>query len=220
MFCIMSIMNLISRLFAEINYFFSGRRESGISIKSFDLDSHATVTDPLIGKKILDRTKAEISERYSVSVSNPVVLELIKNRNSFALGFEWREEDVGKYHSQKMINEKYHMIYIISGLPRKRFIAIAAHELMHAFLYEKRLFTESQPVREAMARWMEYKMLKSLGDKGNAEKLMGIKTLKFGKGFKSVLNAEKKLKGGIRLTEWLLNNRDEAERLKKEILEQ
>ena len=215
----MSIINIISRLFAEINYFFSGRRESGISLKSFDLDRHETITDPLIGKKILDRTKAEINDRYSVNVSNPVVLELIKNRNSFALNFQWREEDVGKYHSQKMINEKYHMIYIISGLPRKRFIAIAAHELMHACLYEKKLFIECQPAREAMARWMEYKILKSLGDKEHAKKLLGIKTLKYGKGFQKILEEEKKLKNKIPLMEWLLNNRDESERVKKEILE-
>ncbi len=214
----MSFLNWFERLVAEIDHFFSGRREFRMTLSPFSLNREKVVSDPIIGKKILDEVRETISSEYSVTVLSPVVLELIRNRNGHELRFEWGYDEVGKYHSQRMINEKYHMIYVISGLPSKRFRAICAHELMHAYLYERRLFTDNQALREAMARWMEYKILKRLGAKKDMEHLSEIRTLKFGSGFRKVLEAESRIRGGTPLVEWLRSNREESERLREEIL--
>lgn len=217
----MKVIKCLENLFVYFvracDFFISGRKEFEFTSNSFDVYKKNMVTDRIVGKKILADIQRHIEKQYSIKINNPIVLELIKESEQRGLSFEWKTENKGKYHSQIMINEKYHMIYISSGLIISKFKSIASHELMHAYLYEKKLYTDSQPLREAMARWIEYKVLIDLGEKKEAKKLMNIKTLQFGSGFKKILQAEKKTKGR-HLVAWLLENKTEAEKLKSDVL--
>ena len=215
-FFIKIIKNIFTTFVRACDYIISGRKEFSITTDGFDEDKYPFINNLNIGKKLLSITNEYISDRYSIVVINPVVLELVKSREKDFLNFTWKEENLGKYHSQKMINEKYHMIYIMSGLPIKRFKAIIAHELMHAFLYEQKIFTDDQPCREAMARWIEYKILKDLHSKKDIEHILKIKSLKHGSGFKEILKIKKKARKKP-LVRFLIENKEEALNLQKAI---
>lgn len=214
------MIKIIKSIFTEFvricDYLISGRKEFSITTDGFDEDKYPFINDINIGKKILKIVNEYISDRYAIVVINPVVLELVKSKEKDFFNFTWKEDNLGKYHSQKMINEKYHMIYIMSGLPIKRFKAIVAHELMHAFLYEQKLFVEDQASREAMARWIEYKVLKDLKSKKDVEHILKIKTLNHGSGFKKILKMEKRA-GKKPLVRFLIENKDEAVKFKEAI---
>ena len=214
------MIKIIKKIFTEFvricDYFISGRKEFSITTDGFDEDKYPFIDNINIGKKILKIVNEYISDRYAIVVINPVVLEIVKSKEKDYWNFTWKEENLGKYHSQKMINEKYHMIYIMSGLPIKRFKAIVAHELMHAFLYEQKLFVDDQASREAMARWIEYKVLKDLNSRKDVQHILKIKTLKHGSGFKEILKMEKRA-GKKPLVRFLIENKDEAVKFKEAI---
>ena len=88
--------------------------------------------------------------------------------------------------------------------------------LKYAFLYEQKLFVEDQASREAMARWIEYKVLKDLKSKKDVEHILKIKTLNHGSGFKKILKMEKRA-GKKPLVRFLIENKDEAVKFKEAI---
>jgi len=153
--------------------YISGQSEYKFINADFDVEEDQLIKDNFTAKKLLKEIKKILSDHYSVQIEFPVVLEVVSDSRKVA--FEWKEDGVGKYHSQIMMSEKYHMIYILAGLTKYKFCAIIAHELMHAFLYEKKLFIQNQFFREAMARWMEYHILIFYGMKDQALKLLEIK---------------------------------------------
>lgn len=203
------IKNLFTKFVRACDYIISGRKEFSITTDGFDEDRYPFIDNLNVGNKILKIINEYISDNYAIVVINPVVLEMVKTKEKDFLNFTWKEENLGKYHSQKMINEKYHMIYITSGLPINRFKSIVAHELMHAFLYEQKLFLDNQPSREAMARWIEYKILKDLHSQKDIKHIMKIRTLDHGSGFKEILKMEKRA-GKKPLVRFLIENKQEA----------
>jgi len=144
------------------------------------------------GKKILDEVKIVLEDRFGIRVKRPIVLELVNEKKPWLYGIYWLAESLGKYKSHLMIDEKYHLIYVLRGLKKERFKAILSHELAHAYLYEAELFSNNRAFREGMARWIEYKILLQEGEKEEARKLLSIKSWLYGRGIAEILELEKK----------------------------
>lgn len=185
----------------------TGHSEYKLVLNDFDVMGKAVVTEGLVAKKLAERMKRRLSERFGITVTLPVVVELVDRSKTRSYVFEWSEANLGKYHSQLMIDENYHMVYVAKGLGRQRFNAIIAHELTHAFLSEQKLFAGKQYLREGLARWAEYRILQEEGLAPEAEKLLKIRSWKHGRALANMLELEKKA-GKKGLVPFLLEKRD------------
>jgi len=165
--------------------------QSGFKITTSEFEDHDIIRDLVVAKRLLDDLKLVLIDRFDITVRKPVVIELITPDRRLDYTFSWLEESLGKYTSHKMIDEKYHLIYLQSGLSKKRFKAILAHEMTHAYLYETQLLCANRAFREGLARWVEYKMLLTEGETEEAEKLLKIKHWVYGKGISKVIELEK-----------------------------
>ncbi|MDQ7824484.1 MAG: hypothetical protein RDV48_16905 [Candidatus Eremiobacteraeota bacterium] len=192
-----------------IEFLITGQSEFKITTSEFEVNDKPNVRDLTVAKKLLEEMKSLLAGQYGIKVTYPVVIELIKEQRIWEYSFSWCAGSLGKYRSHLMFDEKYHMVYILSGLKRERFKAILAHELTHAFLYEKKLFTENKSFREAMARWVEYRILLSEGEKHEAGKLLKIKSWMYGRGIVKILALEKKV-GREHLVAHLLSLREQT----------
>lgn len=166
--------------------------QSGYRITTNEFETNDIIEDIVIAKRILESVKLNLDEKYNIKIRQPIVIELIKEDKIRNYAFTWFEGSLGKYKSQDMIDEKYHMIYIQSGLKKERFKAILAHELAHAYQHEAGMPRTSKALREGMARWVEYKVLLQEGEKNEAFKLLKIKNWLYGKGISRILELEKK----------------------------
>lgn len=189
----MDIPGFLKKVFVlcgrTLEYALTGQSEFKITTSEFA--DHDIIRDLVVAKRLLDDLKLVLIERFDITVRKPVVIELITDDKRWSYTFSWLEGSLGKYTSHKMIDEKYHLVYLLSGLPIKRFKAILAHELTHAFLYEVQLYCTNRACREGLARWVEYKILLAEGETGEAEKLLRIKHWIYGKGISKVIEIEK-----------------------------
>jgi hypothetical protein len=86
-----------------------------------------------------------------------------------------------------------HMVYVLKGLQKKRFKAVLAHEMAHAFLREEDILKADRAMREGFARWVEYKILQSEGMEEEARKIRNLKTYRYGKAVNRILALEKEV---------------------------
>ena len=186
------IKNLFINLVRQTEEFLSGQSGYKLIKKPFEIDPSQVIKDNVTANNLLKEIKQSLALKYAIEICCPVLLEVVADAKKNRVTFVWKEDGIGKYHSQMMIDQKYHMIYIVEGLSKYKFCAIIAHELMHAFLYEKNLFTQSQPFREAMARWIEYHILMSFNMKEQALRLLEIKAPERGGKLYKLLELEKK----------------------------
>ncbi len=191
----MDILKIISGIFVvlgrSIEFFVSGQSDFNIIKSDFDIKKEQSIINDSAAKKLLAQIRKFIDTELYIKVKNPVVLELVRDPASCHVPFV--KNGIGKYHSHRMFYEKYHMIYIVSGLTRDKFSSVIAHELMHAFLYENGVFIDNQPMREAAARWAEYSFLILAGSKKEASKLLSITRPEYGGELKKLLELEKKI---------------------------
>ncbi len=165
--------------------------QSDFKITTEEFAAQDVVKDLAAGKKILDELRIDLKERFGIKVSRPVVLELVKEGKTGAYNFSWLAESLGKYRSHMMIDGRYHLVYVQSGMKKERFRAILAHELTHAFQHEAGLYSTNKALREGLARWIEYKILLQQGQKEEAGKLLKLRSWVYGRGIIQFLELEK-----------------------------
>lgn len=189
----MDICRILKFAFEKIaralEFFLTGQSEFKITTTEFA--DNDIVKDIVTAKKLLERVKLVLLDRFDIEVKCPIVVELVKEDKRWDYGFSWFAESLGKYKSYDFIDEKYHMIYILSGLKRERFKAILAHELTHAYQRENDLFMKNKLFKEGLARWVEYKILLQEGEEDEARKLLKIKHWIYGKGITRFIELEK-----------------------------
>lgn len=207
------IENFIKKPFIQfvrsLESFLSGQSDYKLIKKPFEVDSSQVIKDNVTANNLLKEIKYTLVSVYSIEINRPILLEVIADSKKSKVPFKWKENGIGKYHSQMMIDQKYHMLYILEGLSKYKFCAIVAHELMHAFLYEKKLFIHNQSFREAMARWIEYHTLMTFNMEEQALKLLEIKAPERGGNLYKLLELEKKI-GKTGLVPFLLEKNNNA----------
>lgn len=156
---------------------------------------YETVNDTYKAKEILAEMKEYLRDNFGLVIEAPIIIELYSG-NEFSLKGKRRKTKgvLGQYHYENLPG-KYmaHMIYISTGLEKRRFRAILAHEMTHAFLREAQLMNCDRYLREGFARWIEYKILLEMGLEKEAEKILDIKTWKYGKAVEKIFRLEKKV---------------------------
>jgi len=189
-----NLKRILSSLFVAIGraleFIMTGQSDFKITTEEFAAQD--VVKDLAAGKKILDELRIDLKARFDINVTRPVVLELVKEGKTGSYDFSWLAESLGKYRSHMMIDGRYHLVYVQSGMKKERFRAILAHELTHAYQHEVGLFSTNRAFREGLARWVEYKVLLLEGQQEEAVKLLKLRSWLYGRGIIKFLELEKK----------------------------
>lgn len=153
------------------------------------------VSDLFKARALVAKTKDMMQQGFGIILESPVIINLYEGKE-FALKDTKKElcGVLGQYHYENLgKNNLAHMIYIAKGLEKRRFMSVLAHEMTHAFLREAKLMNCDRYLREGFARWVEYKTLIFLGLNEEAEKIVHIKTHKYGKDVEKIFRLEKKV---------------------------
>lgn len=169
--------------------------ESDYKLHTTEGEDFEEVSDLFKARTLVAKTKEIMQDGFGIQLESPVIINLYEG-SEFDLKETKRElcGVLGQYHYENLgKNNLAHMIYIVKGLDKKRFMAVLAHEMTHAFLREAKLMNCDRYLREGFARWVEYKTLVFLGLDEEAEKIMRIKTHKYGKDVEKIFRLEKKV---------------------------
>jgi hypothetical protein len=181
--------NLLNAVGRKLEYWVTG--QSGFQIRTGDLTGGSTVNNETQAKLLLDDVRRELVQKFRIQLRWPVMLQLQRPP-----GVGWKatfynpEGNLGRYTAYLLGSTPAHQIQIRPALPRARFRALLAHELIHAYQREANILPSNQALREGMARWAEYHFL--LGSSPlEAKRLLRIRHYTFGKAIHTILDYEK-----------------------------
>jgi len=192
-----SIFSIIKKAFITacrlIEYIFTG--ESDFRLYTTGGEFYEHVNDVYKAREILKEVREYLVVKYGMEIRSPVILELYSGEEFNLKGIWLQIKGVsGQYHYENLGKSGMaHMIYLKKGMNKKKFIAILAHELTHAFLRDNDLMGCDRFFREGFARWIEYKTLIDLGLSEEADKIKQIKTWKRGKAVEEIFKLEQKV---------------------------
>ncbi|MBI2267188.1 MAG: protein DA1 [Armatimonadetes bacterium] len=81
-------------------------------------------------------------------------------------------------------------IYVVTGLPESTTMAVVAHELAHAWQADNRRGGTSTELHEGFAEWAAYKVMESLGETGEVQRMLRRTDL-YGRGLRRMLAIER-----------------------------
>jgi hypothetical protein len=169
--------------------------ETDYKLHTTEGEEFEEVSDLYKARTLVAQTKELMQDSFGIILTSPVIINLYSG-SEFSLKDTKRElcGVLGQYHYENLgKNNLAHMIYIMKGLEKRRFRAVLAHEMTHAFLREAKLMNCDRYLREGFARWIEYKTLMGQGLKEDAKKILHIKTSKYGKDVEKIFRLEKKV---------------------------
>lgn len=194
----MAVVEFIKRVatFAGRSLEFALTGQSEYAVITSELAEFHTVTDLPKAKRVLADVRALLSREYRIALREPVLLELFsgKDWSPASLRYVMRGA-VGSYQPHLLGTARSHTVHVLQGLPRGRFKAILAHELVHAYECETRILTTDRSLREGFARWVEYRILMAEGEVREAQRLLGFRRWTAGRGIHTLLEIEKA--GGV-----------------------
>ena len=150
-----------------------------------------TIDGTVQSRLVLDEVRPFLEKEFGIKLRWPVLVELKQPPpRSWKGSFYHAEGNVARYMLQEMGEKRVHQILISPGLPRPRFRALLGHELTHAYQREHRILERNRALREGMARWIEYHLLKEKFPK-DAKRLLKLRSFTFGRAVTTILDYEK-----------------------------
>lgn len=169
----------------------TGRSEFRLTTSEF----HATpsIHDTVQARMVLAEVQAELAQGFGMRLADPVLLELERPPVwGWKAAITTPEGQIGRYVPRQMGERRAHQILIAPGLVRPRFRGVAAHELAHAWQFERGILRRSRGLREGMARWVEFHVLTRAGLEAEAQKLLKVRRYALGRSLKDILAHEKR----------------------------
>lgn len=194
----MAVVAFIKRLatFAGRTLEFALTGQSEYTVITSELADFRTVTDLPKAKRVMAETRVWLAQAYRIQVREPVLLELFSGKDWTPASLRYvMRGAVGIYQPHLLGDARSHNIHVLQGLPRGRFKAILAHELVHAYEAEAGILTTHRSLREGFARWVEYHALLEEGETREAKRLLGFRRWSAGRGIHDLLEIEKR--GGV-----------------------
>lgn len=156
-------------------------------------------------KMTLPGVRELLSLRFGIIVKQPVIINLDKPRaNNWKAILTADYNHVGLCDTRELGDEQAHSITIVPGLDRRKFQAVLAHEMVHAFQHEQAILRKHRGFREGMARWVEYHTLTSLGLEHEAQRLLGYRLYLLGRSLNTIMEYSNR-HGEKATMEWLCN---------------
>ncbi len=177
--------------------------QTDFSITTSDFQKADTIDNMVQAKMVLKEMRAYLSAEFQLQILCPVILNLSQPKT-----YSWKDhliasrQHLGNYSTRWLGERMSHEINIIPGLERRKFKAVLAHELTHAYQAEEQLMRSHGGFREGMSRWIEYHVLKANGLNKEADKLRGYRSFILGRSVVTILEYEKKY-GRQATLEWL-----------------
>ncbi len=186
-------MDLVEKVFTRVSraleFALTGRTEYRMTLSDFA--EAKTINGSVQARLVLDELRPFLEKTYRIKLTWPVLLELKQPPpRSWKGSFYHAEGNVGRYIPQDFGQKKAHQIMVIPGLPRPKFRSILGHELVHAHQTEAGILVKNQALREGMARWVEYHLLKEKHPR-QAKKLLKIRHFTFGRAIRIIVDYEK-----------------------------
>ena len=179
--------------------------QSNFAITTSDFHKTDTINNSVQAKIALKEVRDLLLERFGIMVIAPVIINLERPRTS-----KWKEalasnrRHLGNYATRQMGENISHEIHLLPGLERRKFKAVLAHELTHAYQAENNLLASHGGLREGMSRWVEYHTLLELGLRDEARKLCNYRSYILGRGILRIIEHEKK-HGRQATMNWLIS---------------
>jgi hypothetical protein len=182
------IVDMLTSVGKFLEYQLTGQSDFRLMVP---FEGARTVNTDLEGRLQLDQVRQTLWQEFSIKTKWPVLLEVkTPPPAGWKAGFYHSESNLGRYQTNELGSEKSHEISVRPNLPTPIFRAILGHEMVHAYQTEKGLLRSNRALREGMARWVEYHLLKDEAPKA-AEKLLKMKHFTFGKAVNTVLEYER-----------------------------
>ena len=182
-------VKLVERLIRAVELQLTG--ESHFAFITSELRDFDVVDDRIKARRLLEATRLELARELRMELKAPVILELVDPESAEAR--RGSHDLLGFYRPQPWGEKAVHTIYIRSGLERRLFCGIAAHEMAHAWERERGCLTTHRALREGFARWVEYKVLHKHGAKREAERLLRIRSWRLGRALRELLVIEEQV---------------------------
>ena len=186
----------------------TGRSEFQFTTSDFHQTS--SVHETIQARMVLREVQQEVAEGFGLRLRAPVLLDLER-----PMAWGWKAAvagqagQVGRYAPRWLGQRRIHRIVIVPGLPRSRFRAVVAHELVHAWQAELGILRSSRGLREGMARWVEYHVLLRVGLVKEAGQLLKLRRFLLGRSLRDILERER-AHGREATLAWLRSLDDEA----------
>ena len=167
--------------------------QTSFAIITSEFQDFERVTDLVKARRVLQEARTALETRFGIIVSRPVLLDLFDESGWSKAGvYRMLHGTLGHYQQQALGDTWAHGIRVVKGLPRGRFKAIVAHEMVHAWERESEILKTDRALREGFARWVEYKVLQSEGLHAEAARVARIRTWRYGRGIRTLLAVEKR----------------------------
>lgn len=179
----------------------TGQTEYSLNTSDFRLAE--TIDNSVQAKLVLKEIAPYLKQNFGISLKHPVIINLEKPRTrSWKRAIASAGAHIGSYSTRWLGEDLSHEILLIPGMERRKFKAVLAHELTHAFQAEHKLLRAHQGLKEGMARWVEYHVLCDVGLAGEAKKLCSYRSFILGRGVVTILEYER-LNGRQATLDWL-----------------
>lgn len=164
--------------------------QSTFQLTKGEFATSATIDNRVQARMALDEVVGTLDREFGIRLEWPILLELQKPPAiSWKATFYNPEGNLGRYTLQELGPRKAHQIQVTPGLTRVRFLAILAHEVVHAYQRESGILRGNQALREGMARWIEYRLL-TRSNSPEARKLLHLRMYTNGKSLQTLLDYE------------------------------
>lgn len=167
--------------------------QSDYAVITSEMAEFKMVTDIVKAKRVLAEAQATLARDFGIRLKDPVLLELYSGKDWSSASLRYvMHGAVGSYQPSPLGEKSSHVIHVLSGLPRGRFKAVVAHEMVHAYERETGILESDRGLREGFARWVEYKVLLAENEKQEAQKVLRLRRWRSGRSVHHLLDMERK----------------------------
>lgn len=197
--------NLLVRVINSVGRFIelclTGQTEYSLITKDFCVAE--SIDNSVQAKLALQEISPYLKHNFGIILKHPVIINLEKPRTrSWKRAIASAGAHIGSYTTRWLGEDMSHEILLLPGMERRKFKAVLAHELTHAFQAERKLLRAHKGLKEGMARWVEYHVLCEVGLNREAKKLCSYRSFILGRGVVTILEYER-CHGRQATIEWL-----------------
>lgn len=157
-------------------------------------------------ERLFKQAQAEVLKTFGQELALPVAVGEVELVNQTAMVALMGEYETGAYHraacgltritavqrgSKRTFSPPH--VYLLSGLPKARFLTVAAHEYAHAWHSQRHADYRrtSRRLREGFAEWVAFKVAQKYGREEEMRGLLGSNDPDYSEGLRACLAVEK-----------------------------
>lgn len=150
------------------------------------------VFDLQIANKLFQEMREFLRSEFGVYIDHPIKMQLVNADKLQHIDTGTSTEGKRRGLFEMKSQNEYYTVYMLYGLTKNAFQAVAAHEYTHAWQSENCPPDQTDLLAEGFARWIEYQIYKKMGDRIETKLLEKENDPVYGKGFKKMREIARK----------------------------